>query len=153
MVKLPRSFAFVMKILFAFAVLLAAAQLGLGLTGVALGLVRGQCSSEVGTAAIDPRGNVVEGSYSSEQCEGDPAIVALGSIVAAGAVLALGGLALGTRWPSPAMGAVIGGAVLGIPLGYTIVLGIVPLFLAAFGPIAIYLAADQRWHAPAGLTR
>jgi len=151
MVKLPRSFAFVMKILFAFAVLLAAAQLGLGLTGVALGLVRGQCSSEVGTAAIDPRGNVVEGSYSSETCEGDPAIVALGSIVAAGGVLALGGLALGNRWPLPAMGAVMGGAVLGLPLGYTIVLGVVPLLLAAFGALAIYVASHERQHAPAGL--
>jgi hypothetical protein len=142
-----------MKILFAFAVLLAAVQIGLGVTGVAIGLVRGQCSSEAGTAAIDPQGNVVEGSYSSEQCEGNPAIVALGSIVAAGGVLALGGLAFGHRRPSPAIGAVIAGAVLGLPLGYTIVLGIVPLFLAAFGSLAIYLAADQRWHAPAGLTQ
>ena len=140
-----------MKILFAFAVLLAAAQLGLGLTGVAIGLVRGQCSSEAGTAAIDPQGNVVEGSYSSEHCGSDPAIVGLGSIVAAGGALALGGLALGTRWPSPAMGAVIGGAVLRLPLGYTIVLGVVPLFLAAFGVLAIYLASQERRHVPAGL--
>jgi len=152
MVKLPRSFASVMKILFAFAVLLAAAQLGLGLTGVAIGLVRGQCSSEAGSAAIDQQGRVIEGSYSSETCEGDPAIVALGSIVAAGGVLALGGLALGTRWPSPAIGAVIGGAVLGLPLGYTVVLGAVPLFLAAFGSLAIYLASQERRHAPAGLS-
>jgi len=151
MVKLPRSFAFVMKILFAFAVLLAATQIGLGLTGVALGLVRGQCSSEAGTAAIDPQGNVVEGAYSSETCEGSPVMVALGSIVAAGGALALAGLALGTRWPSPAMGAVIGGAVLGLPLGYTIVLGVVPLFLAAFGALAIYLRSHQRWHVQAGL--
>jgi hypothetical protein len=151
MVKLPRSFAFIMKILFAFAVLLAAAQLGLGLTGVAIGLVRGQCSSEAGTAAIDPQGNVVEGSYSSEQCEANPAVVALGSIVAAGGVLALGGLTLGSRRPSPAMGAVIGGAVLGLPLGYTIVLGVVPLFLAAFGALAIYLASQERQHVPTGL--
>ena len=140
-----------MKILFAFAVVFAAAQMGLGLTGVALGLVRGYCSTEVGTAAIDAQGNVVNGAYSSEQCGSDPAIVALGSIVAAGGAIALGGLALGTRWPSPAIGAVIGGAVLGLPLGYTIVLGVVPLLLAAFGALAIYLAAGERRHVPAGL--
>ena len=140
-----------MKILFALTIVLAATQIGLGLTGVALGLVRGQCSSEAGTAAIDPQGNVVEGYYSSETCGSDPAFVALGSIVAAGGALALGGLAFGHRWPSPAIGAVIGGALLGVPLGYTIVLGVVPLFLAAFGPIAIYLASHERQHVPTGL--
>ena len=47
------------------------------------------------------------------------------------------------------MGAVGGGAVLGLPLGYTVILGIVPLFLAVFGVLAIYVAAEERRRTPA----
>lgn len=136
-----------MKILFAFAVFLAVAQIALGLAGIGLGL-RGQCSVEIGAATIDSEGNLLESRKFREGCDVSSSMVGLSAAVAAGGAVALGGLMFGSRWPLPAMGAVGGGAVLGLPLGYTIIFGIVPLFLAVFGVLAIYIAAEGRRRTP-----
>ncbi len=147
MVKLPRSFASAMKILFAFAVFLAVAQIALGLAGIGVGL-RGNCSEEMGAATIDSEGKLLESRKIREGCSVSSSMVAVSAAVAAGGALALGGLMYGSRWPLPAMGAVLAGAVLGLPLGYTIIFGIVPLFLAVFGVLAIHVAAEGRRRTP-----
>jgi hypothetical protein len=133
--------------LLAFAAFLAVTQIGLGLSGVGLGFVRGQCSSEE-AVTIDGEGNPLESRQSSEQCSADFTIVALGGIVAAGGGIALRGLLIGTRRPLAGAAAVAAGAILGLPLYLALIFLVVPFFLAVAGVTAIYLASQDRRHTP-----
>ncbi|MEE8384935.1 MAG: hypothetical protein V3S01_03350, partial [Dehalococcoidia bacterium] len=92
--------------LFAFAVFFALLQVGLGLTGVGLGLVVGQCSETL----------VLESGDSSTQCSTDLAFAGLGVAVAAGGAIALAGLRATARRPLLASAAVVAGAMFGFPL-------------------------------------
>ncbi|MFB3053129.1 MAG: hypothetical protein ACE1ZT_04620, partial [Dehalococcoidia bacterium] len=97
--------------LFAFAVFLAALQIALGLTGVGLGLVVGQCSD---TIHLDSGAN-------SEQCSAAPSFVALAAAVAGGGAIALVGLRVARQRPLLASAAVLAGAMFGFPLVITLI--------------------------------
>ncbi len=127
--------------LFAFAVFLAALQIALGLTGVGLGLVVGQCSE---TIRLDSRD-------SSKQCSADPYFVGLGAAVAAGGAIALAGLHATARRPLLASAAVVAGATFGFPLVIAFIPVVIPFFLAVSGLLAIHLAAGGRGRTPAGI--
>ncbi len=126
--------------LFAFAVFLAALQIALGLTGVGLGLVVGQCSETIH----------LDSGESSKQCSADPSSVALAAAVAGGGAIALAGLRVARQRPHLASAAVLAGAMFGFPLAITLILVVIPFFLAVTGILAINLAFEDRGHASTG---
>ncbi len=126
--------------LFAFAVFLAALQIALGLTGVGLGLVVGQCSETIH----------LDSGASSEQCSAAPSFVALAAAVAGGGAIALVGLRVARQRPLLASAAVLAGAMFGFPLVITLILVVIPFFLAVTGILAIHLAFEDRSHASTG---
>ncbi len=126
--------------LFAFAVFLATLQVALGLTGVGLGLVVGQCSETIH----------LDSGPSSKQCGADPSFVALAAAVAGGGAIALAGLRLARQRPLLASAAVLAGAMFGFPLVITLILVVIPFFLAVAGILAVHLATEGRGRTAAG---
>jgi hypothetical protein len=127
--------------LFASAVVLAALQIALGLTGVGLGLVVGQCSETI----------KLDSGESSEQCSADPGFAALAVAVAGGGAIALAGLRVARQRPLLASAAVLAGAMFGFPMVILIPLVVIPFFLAVAGILAIHLAAEGRGRTPTGI--
>ncbi len=111
--------------------LLGLIQTGLGLTGLAWGYARGWASESV---AMDEQGNVISRTH---ETGAEPWIMVLGGVVATGGAVALASLLAARRRRLLATAGMVVGAVLGLPLGYTIVFGLVPILLAALGVLAI----------------
>ncbi len=128
--------------LLAVAVFLAALQVALGLTGVGLGLVVGQCTETIH----------LETRESSKQCSADFAFVGLGVAVAAGGGIALAGLRVAGPRPLLASAAVVTGAMFGFPLLIAFILVVIPFFLAVAGILAIHLSAEGRGRTPTGIS-
>ena len=127
--------------LFAFAVFLAALQIALGLTGVGLGLVVGQCSETI----------QLDSGESSKQCSAAPDFMGLGAIVAAGGGIALAGLRVAGQRPLLASAAVLVGAMFGFPLVIAFILVVIPFLLAIAGILAVHLATEGRGRTPTGI--
>lgn len=119
------------------ALALALLQVGLGLFGVWWSYDRGWQSEGV---SIDPEGRVVE---RTEEHGAEPALMIMSGVVAAGGVIGCAGLWAGRRWRFVGMAGVVAGATLGLPLGYTVVGGLLPLLLAALGTLAVYRMGEQ----------
>ena len=125
--------------LFPFAVFLAALQIALGVTGVGLGLVVGQCTETIH----------LDSGESSKQCSADPSFVALAAAVAGGGAIALAGLRVARQRPLLASAAVLAGAMFGFPLVIAFILVVIPFFLAVSGVLAVHLATEGRGRTPA----
>ncbi len=122
------------SVLFAFAVVLAALQIALGLTGVGLGLVVGQCSETIH----------LDSGESTKQCSAALDFMGLGAIVAGGGAIALAGLRVAGQRPLLASAAVLAGAMFGFPLLIAFILVVIPFFLAVSGVLAVHLATEGR---------
>ena len=127
--------------LLAVAVFLAALQISLGLTGMGLGLVVGQCTETIH----------LDSGESSEQCSVAPDFMVLGAIVAAGGGIALAGLRVAGPRPLLASAAVVAGAMFGFPLVIAFILVVIPFFLAVSGVLAVHLTTEGRRHSSTGI--
>lgn len=91
------------------------------------------------------------GSVGTRDGRTDPSFVALAAAVAGGDAIALAGLRVAGQRPLLARAAVLAGAMFGFPLVITLIIVVIPFFLAVAGVLAVHLATEGRGRTPTGI--